>query len=520
MKRILGIAVVLVISTVAVVAAEVAARLVDGYRLTSMRLETSRPREPRAASTDAAGSEKWNHDNDALPYLQKVTVATGVDPAWFSEPPPKPAERQPDPELAARMDRYKGGIDERANYEWNAKTVSGAICRGEHSSSAAALNRYDDVFEFDPTDGGDDPPYRFLPHATYTSHLHTNEFGWRSPDIAVTKPMNTIRVAFVGASTTIGNHGFPYSYPELVGHFLNRWAAARHPGLAIEVINAGREGINSRSLPAIVRQEILPVEPDLVYYDYDGANQFWPGNFVMTPVANLKPATEPRPGWLATHSAIGARIGSVLRRTTGRGSEPPKPHLDVLWPTDLDERDPNLSNPQLPVDLPQLLNDLDATRRQLAGSGTTLVLTSIGWLVYPGMVLDPDRDEPILTMLNTTYWPYSYAHLRRYLDFKTRALRKYAAAHRLDFVDVAESFPRDPRLFADAIHPTRGGTRLQAWLVFNALVPIIEREVAARHWPRPATLHLSRHPAFPGRGLVPIARVRAECGTPGSSKHE
>jgi hypothetical protein len=123
-------------------------------------------------------------------------------------------------------------------------------------------------------------------------------------------------------------------------------------------------------------------------------------------------------------------------------------------------------------------------------------------------------------MINTTYWPYSYAHIRRYLDFKTRALRKYAAAHQLDFVDVADSFPRDPRLFADAIHPTRAGTRLQAWMVFNALVPIVERGIAAGQWPRPATLHLSRHPAFPGRRLVPIAQVRAGCGNPGSSKHE
>jgi hypothetical protein len=77
------------------------------------------------------------------------------------------------------------------------------------------------------------------------------------------------------------------------------------------VINAGREGINSRSLPAIVRQEILPVEPDLVYYDYDGANQFWPGNFVMTAVANLHPSVQPPPGWFATHSAVGARIGKA-----------------------------------------------------------------------------------------------------------------------------------------------------------------------------------------------------------------
>jgi hypothetical protein len=519
-RRTFGAIVVAACTCIALGAAELAARIVDGYRLTSMSLEASRDRQPRIAPKSDAGAQKWDGDYDALPYAEKSPVADGVDLGWFSELLPAYDDLQPDAELVARTARYKAGNDERLNYEWNLKEVSGVVCRGEHPGFAELFKQLDDAFVFDPAEESAEPPYRFLQHAKYSIHRQTNNFGWRGPDIALTKPAGTIRIAFVGASTTIGNHGFPYSFPEQVGLWLRRWAAARHPGVAIEVINAGREGINSRSLPAIVRQEVLPVEPDLLYYDYDGANQFWPGDFVMTPVANLHPSTEPRPGWLATHSAVGARVGSVLRRTIARGAEPPKPHLDLAWPADLDERDPSLSHPRLPVQLPQLLSDLEATRQELGPSGSDLVVTSIGWLVYPGMVLDPDRDAPILTMINTAYWPFSYAHIRRYLDFKTRTLRKYAAAHQLHFVDVAGSFPRDPRLFYDAIHTTRAGTRLQAWLVFNSLVPIIERHLTAHEWPRPATLHLASHPAFNGRRLVPMAQLRAACGNPGSSKHE
>ena len=57
----------------------------------------------------------------------------------------------------------------------------------------------------------------------------------------------TIRIAFVGASTTVGFHAEPYSYPEIVGQWLERWADARHRGLSIEAINAGREAVNSRA---------------------------------------------------------------------------------------------------------------------------------------------------------------------------------------------------------------------------------------------------------------------------------
>jgi hypothetical protein len=123
-------------------------------------------------------------------------------------------------------------------------------------------------------------------------------------------------------------------------------------------------------------------------------------------------------------------------------------------------------------------------------------------------------------MIDTAYWPFSYAHIGRYLDFKTRALRKDASAHQVAFVDVADSFPRDPRVFDDPIHQTRSGLRLQAWRVFNSLVPMVERRLAAHQWPRPATLRLVRHPAFNGRRLLPIAQVRPAYGTPDPSKHE
>ena len=346
MRRILGITVVVVITGVALLAAEIAARIVDGYRLGSMRLEGSRDPRPRVGDAARPGSQKWVDALDALPYVRALPVSAGVDRAWFASPLPMPRDVQPDADLVARMDRYHGGIDEKANYEWNLNNVIGTVCRGEHPSLTGILNQFDDVFVFDPTDGSDEPPYRFLQHAQYPDLLRTNAFGWRGGEIPLNKPPDTVRLAFVGASTTIGTHGEPYSYPELVGLWLNRWADAKHPGMSIEVINAGREGINSRSLPAIVRQELLPVEPDLVYYDYDGANQFWPGNFVLTPVPPRSPPIEPASGWLASRSAVGARLANVLRRATVRGSEPPKPHLDLQWPADLDEHDPDLSNPR------------------------------------------------------------------------------------------------------------------------------------------------------------------------------
>src|SRR6185295_20298650 len=88
--------------------------------------------------------------------------------------------------------------------------------------------------------------------------------------------------AFVGASTTVGHHSLPFSYPEYVIHWLNLWAARSGQPVRFDGINAGREGLISASIAAIVRQEIVAAEPDLVVY-YEGANQFWFGDLLDPP---------------------------------------------------------------------------------------------------------------------------------------------------------------------------------------------------------------------------------------------
>jgi hypothetical protein len=499
------------VTGIALAVAELATRIIDGYRINSFRLEISRDRLWPAASESGSVSGKWRGDVDALPYIGQLPIASGVNPAWFATPRPAHVVRQPDADLEARARRYRDVTDQRPNYEWNLKFVVGAVCRDNQHEGAEVFKKFDDIYVFDPTDAMESPTYRFLSEATYPSGLRTNVFGWRGPDIAVTKPPGTVRIAFVGASTTIGPHDAPMSYPELVGVWLNRWAETHHPGISFEVINAGREGVNSKSIQAIVRKELLPVEPDLVVY-YEGSNQFWPADFIWTPLPPRSRVSGPQPSTLASYSAIARRVERVVRRAVAPGFEPPKPPLIVNWPHDLDERDPDLTHPHLPIELPHILADLELMRGGLEQGGADLVMTSFVWLVHPGLVLDPGRDAMLYDYLNISYWPYTYAHMRRFVDFENRVFRKYASLHHLDFIDVASAYPRDPRLFDDAIHMANGGVRLQAWIMFNGLVPVIERRLASHEWPRPARRSLSAHPEFSGRRrLVPMTEVRAAC---------
>jgi hypothetical protein len=510
-RRLLRLALVSAVTMAALIAGEAVTRVIDGYRLTSFRLETARDGSWPADARDSP-SQKWRADLDALPYAQQLPVAATVDREWFATRFPDRPLPEPDPDLAARTAKYPPADDMRADYEWNSRFVASVVCDENRKADAALFSRFADVFLFDPVDGEPFPTYRFLANASYPSGLRTNRFGWRGQDIALTKPAQTVRIAFVGASTTVGYHAYPYSYPELVGMWLNQWAAERHPEIHFETINAGREGINSRSIQAIVRQELLPVDPDLVVY-YEGSNQFWPADFINITLPPRPTVSMPRAGRAATYLALARRFDTLVRHATVPGYEPPKPKIPVNWPKDLDEHDPNLSHSLLPIELPRIQADLELARGALEGNGGRLVLTSFMWLVYPGMALVPVRDAMLYDYLNVKYWPYSYAHMRRYLDFQNEVFRKYARVHGLPFIDVAAALPHDPRLFEDAIHMTRAGVRLQAWITFNGLLPVVQAQLAAHHWPQPGRHNLTRHPAFSEgqRRLVPMAAIKAAC---------
>jgi hypothetical protein len=494
----------------ALVVAECATRAVDGYRLTSFRLALSEPwaRRDQARRLE---SRKWKTADDAWPYVQQLPTAAGVEREWFLAPVPTRPPVRPEPDLQTRADRYRPPVDLPANYEWNRQFVATTACLKEHHDGGEILDNFDDVFVFDPIDGKPFPRFRFLRSVTYPSGLQTNAFGWRGPDIALNKRPGSIRLVFVGASTTVSPHHEPYSYPELIQFLLNRWGQARHPEIRFEAINAGREGVNSNSIQAIVRQEVLPIDPDLVVY-YEGSNQYWPADFIAMTLPPRSGTSAPPPSVLGRYSAVARRVDGVVRRTIAPGTEPPKPEIPVAWPTDLDEHDPNLAHPLLPINLPVILADLESMRRALDDEGARLALASFVWLVQPGLKLDPVRDAYLYDYLNIKYWPFTYAHMRRYLDFQNQVFRKYAAAHDLDLMDMAAAYPRDPRLFDDGVHMTSAGIRLQAWIVFNELVPIIERKLASHEWPRPVRNPLSQHPAFAsGRQLISMRDVRAAC---------
>jgi hypothetical protein len=476
-------------------------RLLDGYRLSTLALQ---PRQAIAAPPASTGRADRK-------YIGSIATAPGIDRAWYErEPPRRPEAAGPDDQLRQRAARYPSD-PLAASYVFNRRYLQEAAC----GRSGQPLPPFDDFFFFETPDGSPYPTYRLLPHVSLSS-VTTNNFGFRGHDVAVARPAGIIRLAFVGASTTLDSFAAPFSHPELVEYWLNRWAAASHRPFAVEVVNAGRSGIDSRSIAAIVRQEILPLDPDLVVF-YEGANQFWPGQLLNVRFGRLFPKpdrTFRRRTPADDYSALVRRSLNLFDRFKGGdGREPRKPPYTVQWPAGVDERDPDVFSAALPMDLHAVVSNLDDMRTSLQANGSDLAVSSFIWLVHDGMRLDLTRHLAIHRQLNDTYWPVSYTLMRRMADFQNRVFEKYARVRKLPYIDIAGRFPQDPDLFDDAIHLNYDGLRLQAWLFVQALAPIVAAHVDAGAWPRPAPPKREVHPAFSqtGRRLVTAAEIRAHC---------
>lgn len=469
----------------ALVCCEVAIRVLDGQPILTLRL-------PPAKMT---GSPAQHLE----PTLGGGPLPADIDGAWIGlSPPPltNPPPRDPELERRVRTTQIEGVEPLELIRIWNRRMVTKLGCRPE--SVLAKLPQ--PFLVFDAPDQGEQPPYRYPPSRTLPEAFVTNRFGWRGPDIPLDKPSRTIRVAFAGASTTVGIHKLPFSYPEYVIHWLNLWAARAGLDVRFDGINAGREGLASSGIAAVIRDEVLPLEPDLVIY-YEGANQ----SLCTQPVPGAPPPPQRQGASVIVDRIVSAtrdysetarRLEQLMQRIDAHGGyEPPKPSLTFEWfPPGLDEARPDIIQTNLPKQERNILNSLDWARAALPKSGSELALSSFVYLVFDGLRLDPLRHVVIYNHLNKRCWPYRYSDLRRGVDLHNQVLEQYALQHQMPFIDVAAAFPNDPDLFFDAIHLNDAGTRVHAWIVFRALVPLMGERIDTGAWPSPDREPLLEHP--------------------------
>jgi hypothetical protein len=485
-------------------ALELAIRWIDGWPL------WGRLRLAERATDEATSSASKRPDRK---HVAGIPLAAGVRAEWYEENPPMQARIPMTPDIAARAAKYGDALFD-AFTVWNRAFLKHQVCDGV---TDYGLGRIEEEYVFTPSEPGEYPIYRNLPSVSPPGWFVTNRYGWRGPDFDFNKDGRTIRIAFVGASTTVGAYYLPFSYPEFVGHWLTRWIEQQHPGVRVEVINAARTGIDSTSIAAIVRQEVAPLEPDLVVY-YEGANSFGPVQTLKIPdrwKRERPKFTFRPPSRLEQMSALARRLTSFsVRFAAVDGREPAKGQYPVVWPADVDEQHPDPDRADLPMGMAIVIRNLDSMRLAVSNGGGELGIMSFVWMIPDERVpLDLSRHQDLYTYLNRTLWPVSYSHLRRMVSFQNRLFNAYAAKRQASYFEMAAALPQDPDLFGDAIHMGEPGLRLQGWILLQQLVSWLEKRLQHHVLPRPMRTPLQQHPARFDTApvLVPVRAIKQSC---------
>ena len=494
----------------------VMAAALSGLAMCEAALRLSSFFGPNRVAASVLTGENMTEFERARNYAARLTTAPGSRLEWFAEdPPPLPNRSAPAPGSAEMQQEYRrrGIYGPEADYTWNRQFVELERC----APNSHFTNYPNHLLVFDPPTGNPRPRYRFPPNTTTSAGLVTNEFGLRGPSLSLVKPPRTVRIAFLGASTTVGVHKYAFSYPERVVYWLNRLAETSSWNLRFEVLNAGREGLNSFDSARILQDELLPLDPDLAVF-YEGANHFPLANDLVDPPIPRRTQLDPRdqtvqhkvPALLRDNFALAELTDRTLNGFASAG-EPRKPAYRVKWPSGVDEQNPDPDNRNLPLELPQIVKNLDSIRTALGAIHGRLAVCSYVWLARDGMPLNPVRHKYIYEQLNTVLWPLRYRDIRRLADFQNRVFRNYARARGAEFLDVAAFSPYDLNLFTDAIHVTETGDRLRAWIVFQQLAPVVRKLVESGEWPHhTAPADLARPPSFAA------SETTTRCGDPPS----
>jgi lysophospholipase L1-like esterase len=122
----------------------------------------------------------------------------------------------------------------------------------------------EDMYVIDPKSG-----LRIPVPGAHFGGSQINSLGFRGPETVVPKPVSTVRVAFIGDSTTycaeVSNN--ENAWPHLVAEQLH----AKWPSVNVDYVNGGVPGYTARTSLRNLQARVAPLDPDIIVI-YQGFN--------------------------------------------------------------------------------------------------------------------------------------------------------------------------------------------------------------------------------------------------------
>lgn len=285
-----------------------------------------------------------------------------------------------------------------------------------------------------------------VPNATQ-GRIHINSLGFRSPEIPLPKPPGTVRLAFLGSSTTYDPYADDAStWPHLVAQTLQ----AAYPTCRVDYINAGVPGFSTPHMLTYYRASVSKLEPDIVVV--------LPTDLHLA-LSNLArrqhmPLGLPTPpNWLAQHSELWAAIEENVRVIKlQRAAFLPQDKL-------------TFTEEELAAELRPALAALAA---QVAQDHRLLAMATVGERLRAGQDRTEQRRAAGTALARMPFM--SIPGLIQAGHYYNEVIVGVAKASQAILVEGHEQIPGTPLYYADASHFKPAGSRLMAERVSSALL--------------------------------------------------
>jgi len=144
-----------------------------------------------------------------------------------------------------------------------------------------------------------------------TRTISINSLGFRGPSLTQPKPAGTLRIAFVGASTTFSAEvsSNDMTWPHLVTSTIQ----ARYPDVNIDYVNAAVPGYTVKSSLINFRRRVAPLRPDVTIIYHATNDLSWETRSLATKQGIYEKHGEKNSSWLSRHSQLWYLVEKNLR---------------------------------------------------------------------------------------------------------------------------------------------------------------------------------------------------------------
>lgn len=284
-----------------------------------------------------------------------------------------------------------------------------------------------------------------------TDRIAINADGFRGPEIARPKPPGTVRIAFLGGSTTFSAEvsGNEATWPHLVTEGLKK----RWPERQFDYINAGVPGYALRTSLKRFELSVKRFEPDIIVI-YHATNDLSANSFKQAVDQGvIRERADAAMSWPSRYSLLWYLV---------------EKNLSLMW---IQAKATDQSN-KLDVDLQAISGpfERDLTRIVDAARNVADLVALVTFSTHLRQEQDP---EYRLKAAETSLFYMPYMTPQNLLDSfaaYNEVIRSVARRSDVLVIDAETAVPGDTRHFVDSVHFTDEGSAVMAQKVVDGLI--------------------------------------------------